>query len=75
MDFCQTAILILSCVAIWLLAKKRDSVSRWGYVVGLASEPFWLYASYKAEQWGVFLVCLWWAWCYLKGIWNHWGTA
>ena len=74
MDFCQIAIAVLSCFAIWLLAKKRRSVQRWGYVTGLASEPFWIYASFTADQWGILLVSLWWTVCYLVGIWNHWGA-
>ena len=46
----QVAILIFVAGAIILLAKK----SKWGFVVGLLSQPFWYITSFVHQQWGVF---------------------
>jgi len=50
----QTAILILGASAIILVAKKN----KWGFIVGLLSQPFWFITSYMNKQWGIFLVSI-----------------
>ncbi len=50
----QTAIFILGASAIILIAKKN----RWGFVIGLLSQPFWFITSYVHQQWGIFLVSI-----------------
>ncbi len=47
----QIALSILSISAIILVARKN----KWGFVVGLSAQPFWLFTSYINNQWGVFL--------------------
>ena len=48
----QVAIAILGIGAIFLIARKN----KWGFVIGLLSQPFWLITSYLNKQWGVFLL-------------------
>ncbi len=48
----QVALVILGPLAITLVAKKN----RWGFVIGLLSQPFWFLTAYLNQQWGVFLV-------------------
>lgn len=50
----QVGLTILSVAAIILVARKN----KWGFVVGLASEPFWFATSYINKQWGVFLLSI-----------------
>ena len=69
----QTAILILSAVALWLLSCTPPS--RWGWAVGLASQPFWLTETWHAEQWGMFANALVFTAIYLRGMVNHWTPA
>ncbi|MFA6190002.1 MAG: nicotinamide mononucleotide transporter [Candidatus Staskawiczbacteria bacterium] len=45
---------ILGITAIILVAKKN----KWGWVIGLSSQPFWLITSYINEQWGVFILTI-----------------
>lgn len=72
MDIVQAAILILSGAAIWLVGRRNIRVRRWGYVIGLISQPFWLYSSWKAGQWGIFALSAWYVWAWLNGIYQHW---
>ena len=51
----QVWIIVFGCSAIWFVG-AREPYRRWGYVLGLISQPAWLYASVVSEQWGVFLV-------------------
>ena len=32
--------------------------SRWGFVIGLATQPFWFYTSFRHRQWGIFIAIL-----------------
>jgi nicotinamide riboside transporter PnuC len=48
----QIAIFILGASAIILVARKN----KWGFVIGLLSQPFWFITSYQNQQWGIFLV-------------------
>ena len=50
----QIAITLFGALAIILVAKKN----KWGFVVGLASQPFWFITSFINEQWGVFLISI-----------------
>lgn len=50
----QVVILIFGVSAIVLVAKKN----RWGFVLGLLSQPFWFITAFLHQQWGIFLVSL-----------------
>ena len=50
----QFVIPILGGAAIILVAKKN----KWGFVAGLASQPFWFITSITNKQWGVFVVAI-----------------
>lgn len=50
--FSQISITVFGVFAIVLIAMKN----KWGFVFGLASQPFWFYTSYTNEQWGIFLL-------------------
>ena len=72
MDIIQAAILILSGAAIWLVGRKDGRVRRWGYVVGLISQPFWIVATIQAGQPGMFLLSVFYCGAWADGIYNHW---
>lgn len=60
----QVAILIFGVGAIVLVAKKN----KWGFVIGLLSQPFWFITSFVHHQWGIFLVSLVYTLSWLYGI-------
>jgi len=64
--FAQAMILVTSLVSIILIAKK----SKWGWVVGLAAQPFWYYTSYVNGQWGVFLNSVMYTFAWAYGAWK-----
>jgi hypothetical protein len=68
----QAAILVLGAVAIWLLSLKDERLRRWGYIVGLTSQPFWLFVTFKAGQWGMCALSVWYTYSWCQGIWNFW---
>jgi hypothetical protein len=38
----------------------------------MLGQPCWFYASWKAEQWGIFAVSVLYALAWMKGLWIHW---
>jgi hypothetical protein len=68
----QAGALVFGCLQIWLLSLKRHKVNRWGWMAGIAAQPFFLISYIKHGQWG--LIVLWSVYSYaiLQGIWNHW---
>lgn len=48
----QFGIAIFGVTAIILVARKN----KWGFVLGLASEPFWILTAYENKQWGIQLL-------------------
>lgn len=50
----QIGLTTLSVSAIFLIARKN----KWGFVIGLLSQPFWFITSLANEQWGVFITSI-----------------
>lgn len=65
----QIAILIFSCSSIWAFAGTK--YKRLGFIFGLCGQPFWIYTTFTAGQWGMFLVSLWFTANHVRGLWNH----
>lgn len=50
----QVGVAFFGIIAIILVSRKN----KWGFVFGLASQPFWFITSYCNKQWGVFLLTI-----------------
>jgi hypothetical protein len=64
----QIAIVIFSGLSIWAFAGKHY---RFGFIAGLCGQPFWIYATLDAGQWGGFLISLWFTYNHARGLWGH----
>lgn len=71
MSLDQVGIVVCSGAAAWLVG-RRESWRRWGFIVGLAGQPFWAWAAWKGHQGGVLLMVAWYAFAYAQGVWNYW---
>lgn len=67
----QVAVAILGGAAI-LLVSRDGPLRAWGFLLGLASQPFWLLATWQARQWGMFLLSLWYCLGWGLGVWRYW---
>lgn len=68
----QVAIAVLGATAIWLTQDKRESWRRYACLFGLAGQPFWMYATYTAGQWGIFALTMIYTAAWFKGFRSHW---
>lgn len=62
--FVQTIIVITSPLAVFLVGRKN----KWGFVVGLLSQPFWFYTTWQNQQWGAFLTAIVFTVSWMNGI-------
>lgn len=62
----QITIPVLGGSAIILVAKKN----KWGFVCGLASQPFWFLTAWINNQWGIFGVSIIYTVSWSFGIYN-----
>jgi len=67
----QLPMFIFTCAAFAILAAKDEKVQRWGYVCGLAAQPFWFYTSYLYYDLTIFVVSVFVTIQHVRGIINH----
>lgn len=48
----QAGIFVFAVSALFLISRKN----KWGFVLGLLSQPFWYYTAYHHKQWGIFFL-------------------
>ena len=70
----QIAIAFTGVVAIFLTQQKNENIKKYGCLFGLAGQPFWLYSAYTSEQWGVFVLCVFYTYAWCLGVKNNWFT-
>ncbi|WP_234197089.1 hypothetical protein [Pseudacidovorax sp. NFM-22] len=68
----QALILMCGATAAWLSQDQRPARSRWACLFGLASQPFFLLSTWRAEQWGMFLLAILYTAAWSKGAWSYW---
>lgn len=68
----QIVIPLVGVTAIWLTQSPNEKARRYACLFGLAGQPFWLWATYEAQQWGIFAVCLLYAASWARGFRTHW---
>jgi len=66
----QMIILITSAASIWFIGRK-EHWSKWGYVIGIVSQPFWLYTTYQNSQWGLFALSIFYLYSWGMGVYNN----
>ena len=71
----QLVIALTGAVAVWLSQDKRAARRKWACIFGLAGQPFWFYATWTAEQYGIFVSCLLYTYSWASGVKNNWFSA
>lgn len=58
--------------AIFLSQSVNAEYRRYACLFGLAGQPFWMYAAYTADQWGILVLTLFYTMAWMKGVKTHW---
>ena len=72
-DFNQFMMMICSAISIWAFAGTK--YKRLGFIAGLIGQPMWIYTTFEAGQWGMFLVSVWFSINPVRGLWNYRNSA
>lgn len=68
----QTCIALFGFLAIWLNYAKTARRRRWAPVFGLIGQPFWMYATWSSQLWGVLLLTVIYTIAWMRGVYVHW---
>lgn len=68
----QLALGALGCTAVFLSQSPSAQRRRYACLFGLASQPLWFYATWKAQQWGIFGLSFLYTLSWLRGFHAHW---
>ncbi|MFT0547445.1 hypothetical protein ACMHYO_14080 [Allopusillimonas ginsengisoli] len=68
----QIGIALFGVTAIWLSQSKQETHRKYACLFGLAGQPFWFWAAWSAEQWGIFALCILYTASWAKGLKSHW---
>ena len=68
----QILIAFTGVIAILLTQQKNDGYKKFACIFGLAGQPFWFYSAYTNEQWGIFVLCIFYTYAWAVGFKNNW---
>ena len=68
----QIFIAIFGVTAVALSQSAFAERRRWTSVFGLLGQPFWFYAAWEAQQWGIFALCFLSTFSWGKGFYTNW---
>jgi len=67
----QALIILSGAVAIALVDHPNQARRRLGSLVGLLGQPFWIYSTLQAEQWGMFALTLFYTAAWARMFWRN----
>ena len=70
----QMLIALTGVTAVFLTQSEHEERRKLACLFGIVGQPFWFYATYQAEQWGIFALCFFYTWAWAKGVHMHWLT-
>jgi hypothetical protein len=68
----QIGIALTGMIAVFLTQQSNEAWKRYACLFGLAGQPFWFYATIKAEQWGIAAMSVAYTYFWALGVWNNW---
>lgn len=68
----QAVIAFTGTVAIFLTQSKSAETRKYACLFGIAGQPFWIYSTYQAAQWGIFALTFLYTLAWARGIYTHW---
>lgn len=68
----QVLIAFTGVIAILISQQSNDKYKKYACLFGMAGQPFWFYSAYMNEQWGIFVLCIFYSFSWAVGIKNNW---
>lgn len=72
-ELVQIWIACTGLVAVWLTQQSwKPHWAKYACLLGMASQPAWFYTTLVHEQWGIFVLSLFYTYAWWQGIRRHW---
>lgn len=71
----QVCVFLFGVSAIFVVGMKNERTRRWGYILGLAAQPFWYYTFITNGQYILVGVNIAYTFSWINGVRNHWRLA
>lgn len=68
----QIVIAIAGCLSSWMIHSADRKVRLMACWIGLFAQPFWFYAAYEANQWGILLMDVVYTAGFIRGAHRNW---
>lgn len=68
----QVIIAVTGVTAIWLSQQPNLTLRKYASLLGLISQPFWFISSAMTEQWGIFILCIFYTYAWGVGVHTNW---
>lgn len=68
----QIVIFTTGIAAVWLSQDEKSAKRKYACLFGMTGQPFWLYASYQASQWGILILSIVYTIAWMKGLYVFW---
>jgi hypothetical protein len=68
----QVGIGVFGASAVFLVGSKDRRVARWGFLCGLAGQPFWVYTTWHHQQLGILALTAYYTNSWARGAVNNW---
>jgi hypothetical protein len=68
----QIAIGLCGVASIYLSQDRRESWRRFACIFGLLAQPFWVWTTWTAHQYGICGLSFLYAWSWARGFVTHW---
>lgn len=65
-------VLITGPTAVNMTQSTNENIRKYACIVAMFGQPGWFYTMYVTQNWGILLVCFFYLWGWLKGLWNWW---
>lgn len=70
----QVMLVLLAVPGLYLVGDQDAQLRWWGYALSLAAQPFWLAATWRARQWGMFGMALVYSVLWARGVFGFFGA-
>lgn len=67
----QIGIMVFGVLAVYLVG-RTDRAKKYGYIIGLCGQPFWFIEAIHTQQWGIFIISLFYTYSWGTGVYNNW---
>lgn len=71
----QIVIAVCGTSSAWLSQSPNRKTQRYGCLFGLFAQPFWMYATFTAGQWGIFALSFLYTAAWARGVKTYWIDA